>query len=135
MGLHPCPPVNLSFLFHLIYPRRLGILVFTYTITKTLGGIYATRLIHADLVRNVLGLPMSFFDTTPVGRMVNRFSKDVDVMDSKIPGAMGALLTNILKVTSTLIVITMASPMFLVCVLPIAIFYKFIQVPAGRPKG
>ena len=37
------------------------------------------------MLRRILQAPMSFFDTTPVGRMVNRFAKDVDICDSTLP--------------------------------------------------
>ena len=40
---------------------------------------------HNDLMHNVIRMPMSFFDTTPLGRTINRFSKDVDVLDNTMP--------------------------------------------------
>lgn len=38
-----------------------------------------------SLLTNVLRWPMELFDTTPVGRVLNRFSKDVDTVDNVLP--------------------------------------------------
>jgi len=37
------------------------------------------------LLENVLRAPMTMFDTTPVGRILSRFSKDVESVDQKMP--------------------------------------------------
>jgi ABC-type multidrug transport system fused ATPase/permease subunit len=39
--------------------------------------VRASRLLHDGMLACVLHSPMSFFDTTPLGRIVNRFSKGV----------------------------------------------------------
>lgn len=50
------------------------------------GAIKSTANIHKQAISNVLQAPVnSFFDTTPVGRIMNRFSKDTDIVDSWIP--------------------------------------------------
>lgn len=40
---------------------------------------------HVTLLTNVLRWPMELFDTTPLGRVLNRFSKDVDTIDNTLP--------------------------------------------------
>lgn len=40
---------------------------------------------HVELLTNVLRWPMMLFDTTPLGRVLNRFSKDVDTVDNTLP--------------------------------------------------
>jgi ABC-type multidrug transport system fused ATPase/permease subunit len=40
---------------------------------------------HSDMLNAVFRLPMEFFDVTPLGRILNRFSKDVDVCDNVLP--------------------------------------------------
>lgn len=47
-----------------------------------LGCLQAARWLHNNTVDNVLHSPLGFFDTTPIGRVLNRFSKDVDTLDN-----------------------------------------------------
>ncbi|XP_040924346.1 ATP-binding cassette sub-family C member 3 isoform X5 [Betta splendens] len=45
----------------------------------------AAKLTHRNLLQGVLRAPQAFFESTPTGRLLNRFSKDVDCIDSHIP--------------------------------------------------
>jgi ATP-binding cassette subfamily C (CFTR/MRP) protein 1 len=70
---------------------------------------------------------MSFFDTTPLGRILNRFSKDVDVIDNVLPMVMRFWMVMFFAVLSVFIVISYSTPLFLAIALPIAILYYFVQ--------
>ena len=63
-----------------------------------LGCLRASGLLHNNMLKRIMRAPMSFFDTTPLGRIVNRFSRDVDVMDNSFPGNLGAFLTYLFQV-------------------------------------
>merc|ERR1712012_406964 len=49
-----------------------------------LTALKAARSFHQQLLRNLLRLPISFYDTTPLGRVLNRFSKDIYTVDETL---------------------------------------------------
>ncbi len=57
------------------------------SIVLALGGILASCSLHDNMLRNILHSPMAFFDTTPLGRILNRFSKDIYIIDQAIPNS------------------------------------------------
>lgn len=73
-------------------------------------------------------LPLAFFDTTPLGRIINRFSKDVDVIDAVLAVTLSMWLVCLLQVVATVLVIGMSMPLFLLVVLPLSGGYFLIQV-------
>lgn len=50
-----------------------------------IGAVYAALDMHVSMLKNVFRWKMGRFDTTPLGRILNRFSKDVDVVDNTLP--------------------------------------------------
>ena len=52
-----------------------AVLVLLGSFALALGAIFASRSIHDNMLSAILRAPMSFFDTTPLGRILNRFSK------------------------------------------------------------
>lgn len=91
------------------------------------GTLKASSGFHKDLLYHVLRSPMSFFDTTPSGRIVNRFAKDIDVVDLVIPQTLESWLFCFLEVISTFIIITMQTPLFALVLVPIGLIYGLIQ--------
>ncbi|XP_035257042.1 canalicular multispecific organic anion transporter 1 [Anguilla anguilla] len=104
-----------------------GILVFIGTLLMANGAISASRVLHSRLLSNVLRAPMVFFDTTPLGRVVNRFAKDMFTVDESIPMSFRSWLMCLLGVVGTLFVICLATPLFIVVLVPLAVIYYFVQ--------
>ncbi|XP_031568469.1 multidrug resistance-associated protein 1-like [Actinia tenebrosa] len=91
------------------------------------GATRASRGLHNHLLLNVLRSPMSFFETTPLGRIVNRFSKDTYMIDDGIPRTLMMFFRMCLGVVGTIFVISYSTPLFLACVVPLLGLYIFVQ--------
>ncbi|XP_047424944.1 multidrug resistance-associated protein 1-like isoform X2 [Mugil cephalus] len=74
-----------------------GMAMFGTTLAIALGGIVASRHLHADLLHNILHSPMSFFEVTPSGNLLNRFSKEIDAIDCMIPDGLKMMLGYLFK--------------------------------------
>lgn len=62
--------------------------MFLFSFSVSVFGTEAGKIMLHRAITRVLRAPMSFFDTTPLGRITNRFSKDIDVMDNTLTDAM-----------------------------------------------
>lgn len=85
------------------------------------------RILHNRMLKSILRSTMEFFDSTPSGRIINRFSKDVDATERGIPESFRTLLRCFFNVFSTVLLISASTPMFLLALVPIAVFYVMIQ--------
>ncbi|KAK2885071.1 ATP-binding cassette sub-family C member 3 isoform X2 [Channa argus] len=104
-----------------------GILVMISSFTLAMGNISAARKLHHNLLTNKLHTPQSFFDTTPIGRIINRFSKDIYVIDEALPATVLMFLGTFFVSLSTLLVIVSTTPIFAVVIVPLALIYIFVQ--------
>ena len=80
------------------------------------------------MLKNILRSPMSFFDTTPLGRILNRFSKDIYIIDEIIPRSIRTFLFTFFTVLNSLVVIVVTTPIFVVAMVPLGLFYFLVQV-------
>ncbi|XP_026210427.1 canalicular multispecific organic anion transporter 1 [Anabas testudineus] len=104
-----------------------GVFVFLGTLLLANASVAASRILHSRLLNNILRVPMVFFDTTPIGRVVNRFAKDIFTVDEAIPQSFRSWLLCLLGVLGTLFVICLATPFFAIIIIPLAIVYYFVQ--------
>ncbi|KAF9135844.1 hypothetical protein BGW39_011433 [Mortierella sp. 14UC] len=101
-----------------------------FTVVKMLwqlyGSLRASRSLHEQLLVSILRAPIRFFDTTPVGRIINRFSKDFEVIDNQMITKMVTLATDALGVVTIILIVTFVTPTFLIAAALIATAYIFI---------
>ena len=87
----------------------------------------ASRKIHATLLERIMHKPMAFFDTNPTGRIINRFSADVDSVDQMIPFQLDDVLNCLVEVVGIIVLISYSTPLFLVLMAPVSILYWVLQ--------
>lgn len=92
------------------------------------GNVRAGHHIHSAVLRNIIASPMSFFEMTPVGRILNRFGKDLDVIDTLIAINFQAWMTCMLRVLTVPVIIGYSTPLFIAVIIPLGILYFVIQV-------
>lgn len=91
------------------------------------GTIRASVLMHERLLLSVFGAPSSFFNSTPDGRLVNRFNSDLDKVDSTLGSTMQSLLRLTLSLMFTIGLILWSNPVFIIVVLPIGAVCLYLQ--------
>ncbi|XP_036222275.2 multidrug resistance-associated protein 1 isoform X6 [Bactrocera oleae] len=97
------------------------------TLAVSIGCLYCSKALHTNLLHSVLRWPMELFDTTPLGRVVNRFAKDIDSIDNVLPQNWRSVMMTAYSVLATIAVISMSTPIFLAVIIPIGFLYYFAQ--------
>ena len=123
-------------MFRNVLERRLfsliclfvGVLVFMASIALAYGCTFASSVLHKQLLLNCLQLPITFYDVTPLGRIVNRFSKDLDSIDVVIPRCLQFWIKSTMHLIGVLFVISFSTPLFLTAAAFLGIFYFLVQV-------
>ena len=90
---------------------------------------------HSRLFSAIIRGRMRFFDTTPTGSLVNRFSADMNVVDQTLPTALNSFLFTSGEVLAVFIVISVSFPIFAVIIFPVGALYYFLMrvyIPSSR---
>ncbi|KAJ2589936.1 hypothetical protein IWW49_002254 [Coemansia sp. RSA 1797] len=94
---------------------------------RTRCTIRASTKIHQNMLHSVLRSPMSFFDVTPIGRILNRFSSDLQRCDERLPRSVSSMVNTMVNVVSAVVVIGLSTPLMLVIMLPLVMVYRYLQ--------
>ncbi|KAK1994100.1 hypothetical protein LX36DRAFT_660894 [Colletotrichum falcatum] len=89
--------------------------------------IEASRKLHERMANAIFRSPMSFFDTTPTGRILNRFSSDIYRVDEVLARTFNMLFVNAARSCFTLAIISVTTPPFTALIVPIVLIYYWIQ--------
>uniref|UniRef100_A0A8C0VIR1 ABC-type glutathione-S-conjugate transporter n=1 Tax=Cyanistes caeruleus TaxID=156563 RepID=A0A8C0VIR1_CYACU len=100
---------------------------FACTAAVLLGGVLASHQLFLQLLSNVMRSPMLFFEQTPIGHLLNRFSKDMDAVDSVIPDKLKSVLGFLFNLLEIYLVIVVATPWALMAIVPLTVLYAAFQ--------
>ncbi|KAH8664304.1 P-loop containing nucleoside triphosphate hydrolase protein [Xylariales sp. PMI_506] len=100
-----------------------ALLMFMFSLMLTVFGTNASKTLLRQAVTRTLRAPMSFFDTTPLGRITNRFSRDVDVMDNNLTDAMRMYFLTMAMILSVFALIIAYFHYFVIALVPLALLF------------
>jgi len=103
-----------------VYGTARGLMAFT--------AIRSARALHRGLLQSIFRAPMAFFETTPIGRILNRFAKDQDTIDFNLPLSVEGFLATVATCVATLVLVVAATPLSVVALVPLLYIYYRIQV-------
>uniref|UniRef100_A0AAR2KZ46 ATP-binding cassette, sub-family C (CFTR/MRP), member 9 n=1 Tax=Pygocentrus nattereri TaxID=42514 RepID=A0AAR2KZ46_PYGNA len=90
-------------------------------------GLSAATNLHHNLLNKIIHAPLRFFDITPLGQILNRFSADTNIIDQHIPPTLESLTRSTLLCLSAIGIITFVTPVFVTALVPLAVAFYFIQ--------
>ncbi|KAI9791941.1 MAG: hypothetical protein M1816_003210 [Peltula sp. TS41687] len=89
--------------------------------------IEASRKLHEKMAQAIFRSPMSFFETTPAGRILNRFSSDIYRVDEVLARGFNVLFVYTMRAVFTLVVISVGTPAFIALIIPLSAVYLYYQ--------
>ncbi|KAI9351383.1 P-loop containing nucleoside triphosphate hydrolase protein [Obelidium mucronatum] len=105
----------------------LCLLTFAFGVFFAYAGTRAAKELQAASIKRIIHAPVYFFDTNPMGRVLNRFSKDQDAIDQSLASSYQSFATSLASTISTFTLIIYATPVFAVPLIPILGLYYFLQ--------
>lgn len=115
----------------------LGLIVLLASLVNNLfwleRGIRAGQQLHVRMLKSVLAAPIRFFDSTPVGRILQRFSRDIESVDIYLQWSFESAVNCFLRVLASLVLIIGVMPLTALLILPVMFLYYRVQAAYRRP--
>ncbi|WP_373997781.1 ABC transporter transmembrane domain-containing protein [Bdellovibrio bacteriovorus] len=96
-------------------------------------GIRAGKNMHDKMLRSVLNSPVRFFDSTPVGRIIQRFSRDIESVDVYLQWSFDSAVHCALQVIVSIVLILGLMPLMIFVIGPVMALYYVLQRDYRRP--
>ena len=108
----------LGLAYLIVVMAREGVLFF--------GSLRASKRIHRQLMESVSHAKFRFFDSTPLGQIMNRFSKDIEAVDQEVAPVAVGVVHCLASVITIVVLISVIIPQFLIAGFFITILYFLI---------
>ena len=129
---------QLNHTWNIAYFVSFGALFILLALRSTLLNYFAmlsASHIHRGLFRSILCAPVTtFFDTHTMGEVLNRFSKDTEIIDSSVPEFMMQAFVNWAQVFSVLALSLYATPYFAAVLVPLILMFYHIYIKFGATQ-
>ncbi|KAL8022325.1 putative sulfonylurea receptor, AAA+ ATPase domain-containing protein [Plasmopara halstedii] len=123
---------------HAISPRKFALVllyiacanilvVFLRSFLFAYGGLRAARVTYKKLVQSVFAAPLSFFERTPAGRILNRLSGDTCTVDETLPFILNLFLRDAAELLGLVVILFYGNRLVLVVLVPLSILYFHLQ--------
>ncbi|KAJ5913059.1 hypothetical protein N7504_001942 [Penicillium tannophilum] len=121
------PDGDVNVMFYLVVYALLGIGYILISLSREAvlfwGSLHASWKIHDRLLKTVMHAKFRFFDSTPLGQLMNRFSKDVEAVDQEVAPVAIGMLHSLASVIMIVILISIITPGFLIAGIFITLVY------------
>ncbi|UZJ53839.1 hypothetical protein CBS101457_003159 [Exobasidium rhododendri] len=88
--------------------------------------IRSAKRFHDGMFKSVLRAPLQWFETIPTGRLLNLFSRDVNVIDETLPRVLNGFFRTMVVVVGVLVVVSVSVPPFLLAIVPLWFIYRAV---------
>ncbi|KAG0431063.1 hypothetical protein HPB47_022134, partial [Ixodes persulcatus] len=133
---HPDPSLRATYMVgYGVILVGMSVFNFIFSVVFVFGAMRAASSIHNQLLQSVMRTPISFFDKTSTGRIINRFSRDTDLIDKEVPFLMSMNLLDIVALALMVVVICLPSAYFILIVAVVVLLFLGLTVaslPAFR---
>ena len=97
------------------------------TFAWALASLAAANSLHLALFSATLHTRLAFFDTTPLGRVIQRFTKDTETLDNTLVQSVSSVVSFGLLLLGTIVVMAWVMPVLMPCLVPIGALYYYVQ--------
>ncbi|XP_068165847.1 ATP-binding cassette sub-family C member 4-like isoform X1 [Antennarius striatus] len=120
---------NLTFYLSIYSGLTAAAVVFGYTRSLVIchGLVRSARTLHNNMFNAVIRTPVRFFDVNPIGRILNRFSKDINLIDSRLPITFVDVYQLFLQDTGVVVMAAAVIPLILVPVIPLIGVFLYLR--------
>lgn len=120
---------NVYFLDYYALYTIMGVIALTVrAVTLAQHRLGTSLTLHEEMIQSVFGAPVAFFDVTPQGRILNRFSSDMVIVDEELSQSISQLTNSLFSVFGAIAAIAAATQgIFLILCVPLVVLYEKIQ--------
>ena len=117
---------NIYLIGYGLFGLAMAILTGSSAIYFAIASLKASSNMHYKMLSRILKSPILFFDSTPLGRIMNRFATDISLCDNTLPDSIYELLSLCLDFAGTIVMILAIMPIFAAVIFPVSIIFFFI---------